>query len=593
MLIRPDGRGKKLLAFLALLSVTFGASAQQPFVHLVHPYKPVVQTSRSVNYVSGNTCKGCTLTVNSHPVKVYPTGGFALEVDLSSPDSSLVFKTVQASGAAATKTLVFHYQPPVVENTVTDFRIASVTTDPSGDCWLQPGEPIRFRVRAQPGNKVTLDNRITLYEQPPDQENGLAGIYQGIHILQPEDPMMKKACLVTLKGKSGETASYSVSPGFRVLDPGEPLVGKTVGAIPYLAFGRGADRLGGAKISYLDTAIRLHITGKFDGDYRVALAPGRTAYIPVGDVLLFPKGAFLPHSLTGSMRVWGDARYDYVSIGLDEKLPYTTAQQTDPSRIVLDIYGATSNTNWITQLSSAKEVKKVWYEQTSDDVFRVFIELKHPQIWGYFVHYEGKVLTVRVKRQPHPLMLSHLVIAVDAGHGGSNRGAEGPTGTFEKAVTLTLARKLSHLLQQAGTQVIMTRTSDVSEDMITRTLFLRKADPDLLVSIHLNASADPIHVSGTSTYYRYIGFKPLSAAILPHMVALGLKEFGNVGHFNFALNGPTDYPNALVETVFLSNPADEAKALDPAFQEKIAQAILAGIRDFLKQASGTGNPPHD
>lgn len=592
MRIIPDGTLKKLLAPACLLGICAAASAQQPQIQLVHPYRPVVKTTRSVNYVSGNACKGCTLTMNGKSLKVYSTGAFAVEIDLSGADSTLVFSATSASGARATRKLEFHYEAPVPEKAVSDFKIASVTTDPSGDCWVEPGDMIRFRVRAQPGNQVTLDNHTPLYEQPRDEEGGVAGIYQGFHRLEPGDPMMKKASVITLKGSGGKTASYSVSPGFRVLDPAEPLVGETVGAYPYLEFGRGDDRLGGAKISYLDTAIRLRITGKFDGDYRVSLAPGHTAFVPVGAVLLLPKGAFPPRSLTGSWRVWGDDHYDYVSIGLSEKLPYTTFQKTDPSRIVLDIYGATSNTNWITQLSSAKEVKQVTYEQVSDGVFRVFITLNHPQSWGYRVRYQGNVLTVRIRRQKRPLTLSHLRIAVDAGHGGSNRGAQGPTGTFEKTVTLQIANRLQRLLKTAGSQVVMTRTSDQSLDMIQRRELLEKADPDLMVSIHLNSSADPIHVSGTSTYYRYIGFRPLSQAILKRLTALGLHEYGNVGRFNFALNGPTDYPNALVETAFLSNPADEARVLTPAFQEKIAQAILAGIRDFLKQAAGPTTQAH-
>lgn len=583
----PDGTLKTLIALPCLVAVCAAARAQQPHVRLVHPYKPVVETSRSVNYVSGNTCKGCTLTANGKAVKVYSTGGFAVEVDLRGADSTVVFRATNSSGASATRSLAFHYQAPVAETAVSDFKIASVTTYPAGDCWLEPGEVIRFRVKAQPGNTVTLDNKTTLYEQPPGTQGGVAGIYQGFHLLEPDDPMMKKAALITLKGPGGKTATYSVSPGFRVLDPSQPLVGETVGAFPYLEFGLGEDRLGGAKISYLDTAVQLRITGKLDGNYRVSLAPGHTAYIPAGSVLLLPRGTFPPRSLTGSWRVWGDDHDDYVSIGLNAKLPYTIFQQTDPSRIVLDIYGATSNTNWITQLSSAREVKTVTYEQVSDGVFRVYITLRHPQIWGYRVGYRGDNLTVSIKRPKSPLTLSHMTIAIDPGHGGTNRGAQGPTGVFEKTVTLQIADRLAALAKASGARVVMTRTTDVSKDMIQRRTFLREADPDLLVSIHLNSSADPIHVSGTSTYYRYIGFRPLSQAILKHMEALGLAEYGNVGRFNFSLNGPTGYPNALVETVFLSNPAEEARVLTPAFQQKIAQAILAGIRDFLTGAAGS------
>ena len=65
------------------------------------------------------------------------------------------------------------------------------------------------------------------------------------------------------------------------------------------------------------------------------------------------------------------------------------------------------------------------------------------------------------------------------------------------------------------------------------------------------------------------------------MLELGLKEYGNNGSFNFMLNSPTEYPNALVEALFLSNPEEEMKALDEDFQQSIATKIIAGIKDFL------------
>ena len=68
------------------------------------------------------------------------------------------------------------------------------------------------------------------------------------------------------------------------------------------------------------------------------------------------------------------------------------------------------------------------------------------------------------------------------------------------------------------------------------------------------------------------------------MLQTGLKEYGNVGAFNFMLNSPTEYPNALVETLFISNPEEEMLILDPAFQQQIADKIVAGIKDFLADA---------
>ena len=110
---------------------------------------------------------------------------------------------------------------------------------------------------------------------------------------------------------------------------------------------------------------------------------------------------------------------------------------------------------------------------------------------------------------------------------------------------------------------------------------LHTYEPDLLISIHLNSSSLD-SIKGTSTYYRYIGFRPLSQAILKQMLALGLKEFGNVGNFNFSLSGPTAYNNCLVEVAFLSNKEDEQKILQPAFHKQVAQKIFLGIKDWLK-----------
>ena len=66
------------------------------------------------------------------------------------------------------------------------------------------------------------------------------------------------------------------------------------------------------------------------------------------------------------------------------------------------------------------------------------------------------------------------------------------------------------------------------------------------------------------------------------MLELGLKEYGNTGSFNFMLNSPIEYPNALVETLFISNPEDEIEILDEGFQQQIADKIVLGIKDFLE-----------
>lgn len=359
---------------------------------------------------------------------------------------------------------------------------------------------------------------------------------------------------------------------------------RTIGPLPYLEYGTGDDRLGGAKMTYLDTNVVLKVIDSINTDYKVQLSKYHTAWVSKANVVADSTLKLTPENLSGSWNLRGEGRFDILSVALGNRLPYKSIQQISPSRIVVDLYGVTSNTNWITDRGTATYVSKVWYEQLEDDVMRVFIELNKPDHWGYSVGYDSAAsrLQIRVKHPPEKLRLRDMVIAVDAGHGGSNSGATGKNSkVLEKNLTLQYAKALEKLLRDKGATVVMTRTTDAELAMPERTAFLRKADPDLLISIHFNSSGNPT-VSGTSTYYRYIGFQPLTQAILKRMLELDFSNYGNVGGFNFALSGPTEYPNCLVEVGFLSNEEEEKRLVGRGFDEDVAAKICRGIVDWLK-----------
>jgi N-acetylmuramoyl-L-alanine amidase len=318
----------------------------------------------------------------------------------------------------------------------------------------------------------------------------------------------------------------------------------------------------------------------------VQLSKQHTAYIDKKSVKPDSGTIIKPLYYTGSANIKSTERgYDAVSLFVDEKLPYKSWMEVSPSRIMLEVYGVQHNTNWVTQLQSAKEVKQVYLSQPEDDVMRITIELQHQYHWGYSVFYRGRSLVVRVRQQPQQLDITQLRIAIDAGHGGSNTGATGiNTGVTEKELTLQLAKTLQQYLEKKKVQVIMTRTTDTTLDMRDRILFLQQQQPHLLISLHMNAAANA-SVCGSSTYYRHIGYKPLTVNILKQMLQLGMGEYGNVGNFNFALSGPTDYPNCLLEVGFISNATDEGMLINPVFRQKIAEKVYEGIKDFLKEAA--------
>ncbi len=573
---------KLIFSFLVILlpAMVFSQN-NQPFIKLVQPFKASNTVSNSRQYIIGSTCKTCNIIINEKQVKVYPTGAFALELNLKPGDSSFTIKAASADKSSIKK-IDYSYTVPKAAEAIKMLDIGNIQVYPEGNLVLMKGDKIKFKVKALTGCIVKALDKITLYEMPLKLTDSMPGIYQGEYTIQETDSFTSKKINISITDTVENTKTRTISTTISTLSSLASDIAITKGRLAHLEYGLGDDRLGGAKIGYLDSNIVLKIIGKVGTHYKVQLTKNRSAYIPEEHVDLLPKGSFTPESLTAKWSVYGDEKYDYVRVGLFAKLPYQSFQLINPSKIVVDIFGATNNTNWITQLQSVKEITNVEYEQVADDVFRITILLKHTQHWGHKIYYSGNNLMIRVTRQSEDLQLSKLIIAVDAGHGGTNNGAVGATGVYEKDITLALSLKLQKALQKEGATVIMTREKEQFFDNKERILLYRDSLPNLLVSLHLNSSEDPFRTSGTSTFYRYPGFKNFSLDIYKRMLELGLKEYGNNSSFNFMLNSPTEYPNALIETLFLSNLEEETNILNESYQQKMVEKIVLGIQDFLQ-----------
>ncbi len=362
---------------------------------------------------------------------------------------------------------------------------------------------------------------------------------------------------------------------------------KTKGDFPYLVYSNEArDRLGGAKMTYLDTAILMKSVSSLGSFYTVQLSKNHIAYLPkdFADVV---NTKLSDNYLGGSLKAYGDTAYDYVTFNTPVKLPYRSLMQVNPSKLIVDVYGIGNNTNWIIHNDETlKMVKQVSVEQVEDDVYRIIIDLKHEQNWGYKISYDTanyNYLTIRLKHPPKTRTLKGLKVAIDAGHGGSNVGARGVSGkVIEKEYNLIIAKLVAEKLKSQGANVFMTRTSDQTLSQEQRMQLIQNYQPDIMLSIHLNSSATDT-VNGVSTYYRYPGFRNLSLHILKQIAKLHINNWGNVGNFNFTLNAPTEYPNALIEVAFISND-DEKKILNADFRRQVADKIHLGIGNFLKEA---------
>ena len=184
---------------------------------------------------------------------------------------------------------------------------------------------------------------------------------------------------------------------------------------------------------------------------------------------------------------------------------------------------------------------------------------------------------------------TRFVVVLDAGHGGVDGGAVGINGTIEKTINLEYVNLVKSKLDVAGFKVYLTRENDdglysvfdrnkKNSDMKKRINLIKKYNPNLVISIHMNSYRDS-SVKGVFTYYREGDDQGKSCA---NLIQKSIKkycnvkqEFARVGDY-YILN-ESYYTSVLIECGFLSNPEEEKLLNDIVYKNKITDAICNGI----------------
>ena len=190
------------------------------------------------------------------------------------------------------------------------------------------------------------------------------------------------------------------------------------------------------------------------------------------------------------------------------------------------------------------------------------------------------------------------IVYLDAGHGGYDPGAS-YFGISEKSLTLAIQSRVKAKLEAEGYQVVTTRTSDTYVDLTDRSRAANASESDIFVSIHINASGSSA-AQGIETYYyqpyaeypsrinatyhanptRLSMSDTLANAIQSSLInATGAQNQG-VKRQTFAVLRETTAPAVLLELGFLSNPQEAARLNTSAYQETLANAIVAGIKRY-------------
>ncbi|HXZ55021.1 MAG TPA: N-acetylmuramoyl-L-alanine amidase [Burkholderiales bacterium] len=236
-------------------------------------------------------------------------------------------------------------------------------------------------------------------------------------------------------------------------------------------------------------------------------------------------------------------------------------------------------------------------------------------------------------RRTEPPKERVITVAIDAGHGGEDPGAKGRRGTYEKTVTMLIARKLKALVDaEPSMRALLIRDGDYFLDLKARVEKAQLVNADVFVSVHADSFVKP-HARGSSVFALsergatsvaarelaarenqadFIGgfnvkskdpylkmtiadlsltqqisdSLKLARAVLGELGDVNSLHRGRVEQAGFAVLKAPQIPSVLVETAFISNPDEEKRLNDEAYQEKIARAILRGVKSYIAK-----NPP--
>lgn len=406
----------------------------------------------------------------------------------------------------------------------------------------------------------------------------------------PRPPDDSAATLELIRG--ADTTRATLPLNLLLADPARPRVGMALDTRPPAANGDGQiiarPGPGSGPYNYFwVNGTELELTGQRGSSIRVHLADGLDAWSNAGDVVLDDPATPPPHSRVDVVRLVPAANRVDVHVGLHAPLPYRVEEGDHQIRLL--VYGADSRVSFLQHGAVDPFIRRAEWHQPADGVFQLTVYTSRTP-WGYAVHREDNGdLVLSIRKPPHidpDQPFRGITVAVDPGHGGSDRATVGPTGLTEADANLAVARRLAVLLQQAGARVVLTRSTDSTVSLVQRTRHARLEDADILVSDHNNAFPDGVNPwdnNGTSTYYFHPWSAPLAWAVQRRLLgALGLRDLG-VGRADLALARPTWMPAILTETMFMMIPRQESALRDPAVQDRIARAHLQGIREFLLQ----------
>jgi N-acetylmuramoyl-L-alanine amidase len=618
--MRPAGPARDTAAAATALPVV--PRVQGPLnIRVVYPRPDAVVSAKDSSFLFGSVGTGdATLSINSYPVRVWPNGSWLAWIPL--PPDSLMRFTLVAQTAADTVELDYDvrragWAPPPSPGLWLD----SVSLSPRGRVWWPADQYLTLAARASEGATVRMvlpDSTIVplvpqsrLEEIPEairafDRDTGnlattvrrdrYVGVIRGRALGPSPGPMLPglytPPMAAGLLPPAAEWPIIEAIQGADTVRARWPLQVALLDTIPVVVETEDSSRTdgittgraapGGTYHWFFPDGTRATASGRMGDHLRLRLASESEAWISAFEAHPVPGVTAVP-AVVGSMRLTPFTDRVRARIPLSHRVPY---QVTERDRgLTLRLYGAVGDVNWIQYGSADSLVRRVAWAQDRGQEVTLTFDLSEP-LWGYHASWERNDLVLDVRRPPSRPggTLKGWLIAVDPGHPPG--GSTGPTGLREAEANLAIGLQVKQLLEDAGAKVFITRVEDVPIDLWPRVAAAERAGADLLVSIHNNALPDgvnPLTNNGASVYYNHPRSVALARAVQAELVRrLGVRDLG-IGRGDLALVRTTWMPSILTEGLFIMVPEQEAALRSPQGQRLYAEAVVEGIRRFLRE----------
>lgn len=604
------------LSLITLFLPGITVAQVKPKINIIYPKPKQKIAAVDSMFIFGNVSPQSQLKINGFEIPVHDSGGFLAFLPVRS--GTFLFK-LQATLKEETTTaeLPIEVPKPYEVPNSKDVTIAKGYMTPSSDITLMEGDMFNTSFRGTPGlhgyfRLSTMSDLHPMTESTPLEQSYWAemlwgagqypesllvrGVYTGVTILGDKQVgdsnrieyylCRKKLKLLDSKNKSFKQQLVDCDCEKRtndavlsVMSESKVIVGELTDSVQTIRVGPRKGYL----TTYQPQGVRVRVTGKSAGFYRVQILPTLDGWLPDSSLQIMPTGTQLPAGLVSLLRTKKIDRGVMLTFEVGAKLPYRVEEDLAANKLILDLYNCTSTIDFIRYDTADSLIDRIQWSQPQTGLLRLTIDLKQT-LWGYDCTYEGTRFNLRLKSRPHfSDKLKGITFVIDPGH-SPDPGAIGPIGTLEKDVNLAIALELAKQLREQKATVFMTRESDTAVALNDRPKLAYRYNPDFYISVHNNALPDgvnPFFNNGSSTYYYEEHSRDLARAVQTRLVkATGLADIG-LYNGNFAVIRPTGYLSILAECAFMMIPEQEVSLRQPAFQKRIAESIYRGVLDFV------------